>query len=75
MATTMPAHVCIICKFPEDPLLSLPMLSPIPSAFTSGKHLTQEYMDKLSILCNKCLWPEEHKLAAHVLTNNELAMA
>jgi hypothetical protein len=48
--TTMPAHARIIHTFPEDPLLSLPTLTPTPPAFTPGKCLTQERMDDLSIL-------------------------
>ncbi|KAG2348491.1 hypothetical protein BDR05DRAFT_874391 [Suillus weaverae] len=72
---TMPAHACIICKFPKDPLLSLPSLSPTPPAFIPGKRLTQERMDDLSVFSNKFLWPEEQKLAAQVLSNNEVALA
>ncbi|KAG2050220.1 hypothetical protein BDR06DRAFT_892089, partial [Suillus hirtellus] len=75
VTTTMPAHMRIICKIPEDPLLSLPFLSPVPPPFTPGTHLTQERMDELGIFCNEFLWPEERKLAAHVLTNNEFALA
>ena len=36
VATTMPQHACIICRFPEDPLLSLPSLSPHPPEFSPG---------------------------------------
>jgi hypothetical protein len=32
-------------------------------------------MDNLGIFQNTFLWPEEQKLAAHVLMNNELALA
>jgi hypothetical protein len=75
VATTMPSHARIIHRFPEDPLISLPILSPHPPAFTPGKHLTQEWMDQLSVFQNEFLLPEEWKLAAQVLTNNELALA
>ncbi|KIK32599.1 hypothetical protein CY34DRAFT_101134, partial [Suillus luteus UH-Slu-Lm8-n1] len=71
----MPAHARIIRKIPEDPLRTLPFLSPTPPEFQPGMRLSQERMNKLGILDNKFLWPEERKLAAHVLTNNELALA
>ncbi|KAG2346603.1 hypothetical protein BDR05DRAFT_1047942 [Suillus weaverae] len=73
--TTMPAHARIIRKLPEDPLLSLPSLSPTPPAFIPCKRLTQEHMDDLGVFSNKFLWPEERKLAAQVLSNNEVALA
>jgi hypothetical protein len=75
VATTMPARARIIQRFPEDPLISLPVLSPTPPAFTPTSRITQERMDELSIFSNEFLWPEERKLAAHILVNNELALA
>jgi hypothetical protein len=75
VATTMPAHAQIIRRFPEDPLASLPSLSPTPPAFIPGTHLTQERMDKLGVFKNEFLLPEERKLAAHVLMNNKFARA
>jgi len=75
VATTMPSHARIIRRFPEDPLISLPILSPHPPAFTPGKRLTQERMDQLGVFQNEFLLPEERKLAARVLANNELALA
>jgi len=75
VATTMPAHARIIRQIPEDPLLTLPTLLPNPPDFVPGNRLTQEQMDNLGIFQNTFLWPEEQKLAAHVLMNNELALA
>ncbi|KAG2341766.1 hypothetical protein BDR05DRAFT_848809, partial [Suillus weaverae] len=75
VATTMPAHAQIIRRFPEDPLASLPFLSPTPPAFIPGTRLTQERMDELGVFKNDFLLPEEQKLAAHILKNNELALA
>ena len=75
VATTMPAHARIIRRFPEDPLLSLPTLLPKPPNFTPGTRLTKERMDDLGIFKNEFLWPDEQKLAAHVLAINELALA
>ena len=67
IATTMPdaAHIC--CHFPEDPLDSLPPLSSQPPEFLPGVRLSQEQIDKLGILTNEFLWPEERKLVAQVL--------
>ena len=75
VATTMPQHARIIRRFPEDPLLTLPFLSPHPPEFTEGKRLTTERVTQLGILDNPFLWPEEQKLAAQVLRINELALA
>ncbi|KAJ8580939.1 hypothetical protein M405DRAFT_887581, partial [Rhizopogon salebrosus TDB-379] len=75
VTTTMPAHACIIRCFPEDPLLSLPTVSPTPSDFVPGIHLTEERMNDLGIFKNTFLWPDEQKLAAHVLLINEMALA
>ncbi|KAJ8580869.1 hypothetical protein M405DRAFT_694915, partial [Rhizopogon salebrosus TDB-379] len=75
VATTMPAHARIVRRFPEDPLLSLPPVSSHPPDFIPGTRLTQERMDDLGVFSNNFLWPEEQKLVAHVLMNNELALA
>jgi hypothetical protein len=71
----MPAHAQIIRQIPEDLLLTLPTLLPNPPDFIPGNRLTQERMDNLGIFQNTFLWHEEQKLAAHVLMNNELALA
>jgi len=75
VATTMPAHARIVRQIPEDPLLTLPPVLPNPPAFTPGSRLTTERLEALGVLSNEFLWPEERKLAAHVLKNNELALA
>lgn len=75
VATTMPAHARIIRCIPEDPLQSLPLLSQNPPAFHPGSRLSQNRMDDLGVFKNDFLWPEECKLAAQVLSNNELALA
>ncbi|KAG1902002.1 uncharacterized protein F5891DRAFT_1187029 [Suillus fuscotomentosus] len=75
VATTMPAHMRIIHRFPEDPLASLPLLSRTPPAFIPSTRLTQEQMNKLRVFKNEFLLPEEWKLTAHILMNNELVLA
>ncbi|KAG2073224.1 hypothetical protein BDR04DRAFT_962801, partial [Suillus decipiens] len=74
VATTMPSQACIIRRFPEDPLLSLPTVSPNPPEFTPGTRLTAEQMKDLGIFQNSFLWPEEQKLVVHILSLNELAL-
>jgi hypothetical protein len=59
VATTMLAHAHIIRRFPEDPLASLPPLSPNLPDFSPGKRLTQEWMNELSIFANEFLLTEE----------------
>ncbi|KAG2074264.1 hypothetical protein BDR04DRAFT_1008642, partial [Suillus decipiens] len=59
ITTTMLAHAQIIHCFPEDPLLSLPTVSPNPPDFVSGIHLTTECINNLGIFQNSFLWPEE----------------
>jgi hypothetical protein len=75
VATTMPAHARIIHRFPKNPLLSLPLLSTHPPEFSPGRRLTQERMNDLGVFKNEFLWPEEQKLAAQVLSNNEYTLA
>jgi hypothetical protein len=55
----MPAHARIIRRFPEDPLLSLPTVSPTPSDFISGIRLTEERMNDLGIFKNTFLHQEK----------------
>ena len=73
--TTMPSAACIHRRFLEDPLDSLPELTPWPPEFLPGVHLTQERMDQLGVMMNEFLWLEECKLVAQVLCNNELGLA
>jgi len=72
---TFPEDACVTCQFPEDPLLSLPYLSPNPPEFTPMPRLTQERLDILKINPDGFLWPEEEKLFIMVFKNNEKALA
>ncbi|KAJ3554120.1 hypothetical protein NP233_g12491 [Leucocoprinus birnbaumii] len=65
----------VICRFPENPLDSLPAISPHPPSFQPGNRLTQEHMDSLGLFANDFLWPEEQKLLAQVLLANEAGLA
>jgi len=59
----------------EDPLLSLPYLSPNPPEFTPMPRLTQARLDILKINPDGFLWPEEEKLFIMVFKNNKKALA
>ncbi|KAJ3884212.1 hypothetical protein GG344DRAFT_26077, partial [Lentinula edodes] len=73
--TVMPDYAKVIRRFPKNPLLSLPNLSPNPTQFTSGVRLTEDRLEGLGVLTNSFLWPEERLLMADVLKKNELGIA
>jgi hypothetical protein len=75
VAASLPEDFHVIQRRPEDPLLSLPKLPPHPPAFTPGARLTQDRFDGLELNASGFLWPEEVKLAAHILKVNEKALA
>ena len=75
IATSLPEDFWIIWRHPEDPLLTLPPLPTHPPPFLPGTRLTQEHYDALDLNKFDFLWPEEVKLAAHVLKVNEMALA
>ena len=75
VAASLPEDFRIIRRRPEDPLLSLPSLPTDPPLFFPGTRLTQERLDALDINKYNFLWPEEVKLAQHILKTNEHALA
>ena len=75
IAASLPKDFCIIWCHPKDPLLSLPKLPSHPPKFTPGPCLTQEHYNTLELNKSGFLWPEEVKLAAHILKLNENALA
>ena len=75
IAASLPEDFQIIRHCPEDPLLTLPTLPTLPPSFTLGDCLTQKRFDALNLNPFSFLWPEEVKLAAHVLKINEKALA
>ncbi|EIN03401.1 hypothetical protein PUNSTDRAFT_78219, partial [Punctularia strigosozonata HHB-11173 SS5] len=62
-------------RLPEDPLISLPMLSPNPPDFEPTRKLTKERIEIMKINIDKFLWPEEEKLFLHIIKLNEKALA
>ena len=75
VATSLPEDCRIVWRRPEDPLLSLQPLPTQPPLFTPGTRLTQERLNNLKLDRFDFLWPEELKLAQHVLKVNEKALA
>jgi hypothetical protein len=75
VAASLPEDFRIICKRPEDPLSSLPPLPTNPPYFIPGLRLTQECLNAMSINRYKFLWPEEERLAQHILKTNEHTLA
>ena len=69
-----PEDARVIRQFPEDPLLSLPYLSPNPPTFKPTTKFTQERMEALKINSTGFLSLEEEKLIQHVMTLNEEAL-
>ena len=63
----MPADVRIIRQFQEDPLKILPKVSQKLPPFSPRVCLIKERMEKLGLLENEFLWPEERWLVAHML--------
>ena len=75
VAASLPEDFRIVRRRPEDPLLSLPKLPSHPPKFTPGPCLTQDRYDALELNKSGFLWPEEVKLAAHILKLNENVLA
>ncbi|KAI0054658.1 hypothetical protein BV25DRAFT_1873301 [Artomyces pyxidatus] len=73
--TTFPTEAKVRRHFPENPLDSLPKLTPHPPTFTPGVRLTEERCEALNINATGFLWPEEEKLFLHILRLNEEALA
>lgn len=61
--------------FPENPLDSLPPLSPNPPEFIPTQKVTQERMDEIDINQHGFLYPEEVKLFQNILRTNEHVLA
>ena len=59
----------------KNPLLTLPTLSAHPPKFSSGLHLTIEWLEDLKLNCYNFLWPEEVKLLTYILKLNESGLA
>jgi transposase InsO family protein len=71
---TFPEEARVIRQFPEDPLLSLPLLTTNPPEFTPTQRLTTERIKEFNLNSDGFLWPEEEKLFLHILKLNEATL-
>jgi transposase InsO family protein len=71
---TFPEEARVMRRFPENPLDSLPKLTPNPPEFVPTERLTEERIESLSVNPNNFLWPEEEKLFLHILKLNEATL-
>ena len=72
---TFPEQVRVQRIIPNDPLKSLPILSPHPPDFEPTKRLTHERMEGLKINQDNFLWAEEEKLFQQIVRCNDLTLA
>jgi len=63
----MLSGIRIVRWFPEDPLETLPSISPYPPLFVPGICLTKKRMEGIGLLSNTFLWPDERQLVTQVL--------
>jgi hypothetical protein len=75
VATTTPADARVTRRWIDDPLEMIPHVTPNPGPFLPMGRLTQARWDTLKIGKDGFLWPEEVKLAAHILRLNNHALA
>ena len=71
---TFPEEARVRRSLPNNPLDSLPLLSPIPPRFIPTERLTMERMEELGVNHNNFLWPEEEKLFQQVIRLNEATL-
>ena len=71
----IPEEARVVRQFPEDPLLSLPPLTPHPPDFTPTQKLTAERLKEMDLNHDGFLWPEEEKLFAYIYQLNEHVLA
>jgi hypothetical protein len=73
--TETPPEFRIIRNIIGDPLADLPTLPTNPPEFTPGVRYTEERAKKLRINQSGFMWPEEEKLAHHLIREQEMAFA
>jgi hypothetical protein len=73
--TSFPEDCYVERHIPEDPLLTLPLLSCHPPPFEPTRKISKERMEILDVNGSGFLWPEEEKLFKHIMKLNEEAIA
>jgi hypothetical protein len=71
IAAQLPEEFCIIHNITGDPLEDIPVLPTHPPDFIPGLQYTQERHDKLQLNPDGFLWPEEEKLAHHLVREED----
>jgi len=72
---TFPQDALVRRSFPHDPLEGLVALSKNPPEFEPTKRISVERLKLININGDGFLWPEEEKLFAQVMVQNEKALA
>ena len=75
VSTSFPMNCHVERRIPEDPLKTLPSLTPHPPEFIPTKKITEERMKELNVNAKNFLWPEEEKLFKHIMVLNEAGIA
>ncbi|EJF65190.1 hypothetical protein DICSQDRAFT_143866 [Dichomitus squalens LYAD-421 SS1] len=70
-----PEGAQVVWQIPEDPLLTLPYLSPHPLEFVPTRKLMKEQLEAMKINEGGFLWPEEERLFQHIFCLNEGVLA
>lgn len=70
-----PEDAKVIRQIPEDPLLTLPPLSPNPPDFQPTVKMTYDRIKAFNLDADDFLWPEEVKLFQHIILLNERVFA
>jgi hypothetical protein len=73
--TTLPEDFRIVRRIPSDPLLGMPKLPFVPPDFVPTAKFTQERRDNMNINKSGFMWPEEEKLAVHLVKLQEKGIA
>jgi hypothetical protein len=71
IATQLPEEFRIVRNITGDPLEDIPVLPTYPPDFVPGLQYMQERHDKLQLNPDRFLWPEEEKLAHHLVREQE----
>lgn len=73
VSAVFPEDARVICKFPEDPIKSLPPPPYHPPVFVPdpGGCLTEECLEEMNVNPDNFLLPEEEKLFVHILKLNQ----
>ena len=75
ISTRFPDDCHIKRQITDDPLLTLPLLTPNPPPFAPTKCISEERLKILDINGDKFLAPEEERLFQHIMVLNERGIA